>query len=267
MTILLTIIALAIAFSAVGSFTFWPVTGLENCYRPIVLLLAGLVGFFLLIFILIFIIGLFEKRVEREKPTKYAQTWTRLIISFASIIAGARCKLIGKEKIPSGQKFLLVSNHLSNFDPIVAVKKLGKENISFICKKSIYKIPFINSFLYGACYLPIDRKDPIQSLGVMKKAIGLISSGAASVGVYPEGTRHKDGVMGDFHEGVFSIAIHSKCPIVVAVTRGTNKIHKKIRFGHNCEIEILKVIPFEEYDGQTAKAISDQVRELIANNL
>lgn len=50
------------------------------------------------------------------------------------------------------------------------------------------------------------------------------------MGVYPEGTRSKGGVLLPFHTGVFKIAKRAGAPIAVIALDGSEKIHKNYPF-------------------------------------
>ncbi len=50
------------------------------------------------------------------------------------------------------------------------------------------------------------------------------------MGVYPEGTRSKDGTLLPFHTGVFKIAKRAGAPIAVIALDGSEKIHKNYPF-------------------------------------
>ena len=146
--------------------------------------------------------------------------------------------------------------------------KLKKYDLAFLTKDSNYKIPFFGMFLYGCCYYPLDRSDQLQSLEIFKKSSELIASGNASVCVFPEGTRQQEKVLGDFHEGVFNIALRAKCPVVVVTADGGEQVHKRFPWrSTRVNIDILGTIPYDELEGQTAKAISDRVHGIIYDHL
>lgn len=260
----------AVALSVTGSLTFWPVGGhWYNFYIPIVLFIAGYLASIPLLFVIEGFAGLFVKQKKQyTKVSKWARFWlmqgTRYVANHAYILT----KKTGLNKVPQKEKFLLVCNHRSKFDNFVITNVLGKLDIAFITKQSNYKIPFARRFLPGLCYIPVDRDDKLQSLEAFKRATSLIETGATSIGVFPEGTRRQDGILGDFHEGVFNIAIHSKAPIVVMTLDRTEKIRKRWPFRPTVvKFDVLATIRSEEYEGMTAKAVSDMVYQLMDEHL
>lgn len=268
MIITLSTVLASIVLAVVGSLTFWPVQHGYDFYKPLVLFIAGLVVILFIWWWVVALIGhCYSQTKEREKPSKNALFWLREGIIVSNHICGALCKVVGKNMLPKNERFLLVCNHVSNFDPMLLTEKLAKRELVYITKPENLKIPIGGKLMLPSCYCTINRDDPIQSLGVMNKCIKLIENDYASVAVYPEGTRHHDGQLGEFHEGVFNIAIKSKAPIVVTTIKNSNKIAKRAPRRTLTKLEIIKVIPFEEYDGMTAKALSDKVRGLMLENL
>ena len=258
-----------IAGAVCGSIPFWPL----DIWWKFLLLIPFFIAGYLISIPLLFIIegfaGLFVKRKkEYTKVSKWARFWlmqgTRYIANHAYIFV----KKTGLEKIPQKERFLLVCHHRSKFDNFIITNVIGKRDIAFITKESNYKIPFANALMPGLCYIPVNRDDKLQSFEAFKRASSLIETGASSIGVFPEGTRRQDGILGDFHEGTFNIAIHSKAPIVVMTLDKTEKIHKnwpwkptKVKF------DVLTTITAEEYEGMTAKAVSDMVHEMMDEHL
>ena len=259
----------AVALAVTGSLTFWPVTEGYQFYIPIVLFIAGYLAMMLLWWIFIDLCGrvlsLFEKPKKVNRFTRFLLCEGMRYIDF---LAGVRVKIHGKEQIPLKERFLLVQNHASKFDPMIINGFLQKYDIAFITKPSNMKIPLAKRLMPRLFYQPIVREDPLQSLGVMRNSVDLINRNVTSIGVYPEGTRHQDGQIGDFHEGVFNICLKAKCPLVVATASNTDKIHKNFPFKlTRVNLNIIKVYTYEEMEGKTALALSNEVKELMLKDL
>ena len=162
----------------------------------------------------------------------------------------------------------MIANHRSKFDPMILTSIYGHRDLAFITKPTNFKIPIGGHFMAGACYLSIDRYDKLKSLEVMKRASELISNDLTSVGVFPEGTRSETNEMGPFHEGVFSIAIKSKCPIVVTSFMGTENIKKNFPKRRTpITLKIIDVLYPEDYEGKIAVQLSERCYNLIHDSL
>ncbi len=269
MVIGLTNFLIGLATGFLGIFLFWPMHNWYEFYRFFILFFAGYIGAIALWWIFIDLYGrilsLFEKP---KKVNKFARFIMCDAMKYICDLSGVRIKVTNRDRLPKGQRFLLVQNHASKFDPMVVNGTFRKKDIAFITKPSNMKIPLAKHLMPRLFYQPIDREDPIQSLGVMRNSIELITNNVTSIGVYPEGTRHQDGQLGDFHEGVFNIALKAKCPLVVVTTTNTDKIHKNGPFKWtHVVLNITKTYAPDEFEGKTALALSEEVKELMKKDL
>lgn len=103
-----------------------------------------------------------------------------------------RVKVIGQENLPpEGEKLVLCSNHISNWDPIVLIVAQPKRHIYFMAKAELLKNPLFAWLLgkqFGAFAVHRGTGDT-DALAVAKK---LVEEGKI-MGIFPEGTRSKDG--------------------------------------------------------------------------
>ena len=170
----------------------------------------------------------------------------------------------GIEKLPKDSRFLLVGNHLSNFDPIIEWHILRKFGIAFISKEGNFKIPIWGRIIRKCCFLSIDRENARNAMRTINKAAELIRADEVSVAVYPEGTRSKSGELLPFHNGVFKIAKKASVPIVVTVIKNTNRIAKNYPW-HKTDVylDFVTVIGRDEVRANTSGEIGDKVHEIM----
>lgn len=270
---ILEIVILTIGFllATVGVCTFWPVTEFYEIYRPIVLFIAGYVFGIGLLWIFADLAGRIvdNKNKEYTEPSVFARNLFVRGIIFINYHARIKVRVNGRNRMPRAGRFLIVANHKSNFDPMIISALYGKRDIAFLTKRSNMKIPLGGRLMHRNCFLPLDRDDKLQSLEQIKKAQSLIERDVSSIGVFPEGTRMPDDCpLGDFHEGVFNIAIKGKCPIVVVTFKNTSSIHRNFPF-HSTKVimNIVKTIPYEEIQDKPAKQVSDEIHNIMLNDL
>lgn len=185
-------------------------------------------------------------------------------------LARLRIRFDGAEKVPWDRRFLLVSNHCSNFDPIITWYYLRKNNMIFVSKGENFKVPLFGGIIRKCGFLRIDRDDPKESMRTLMKAADLIKRDEASVGIYPEGTRNRTPENGllSFHNGVFKVAQMAKVPIVVAALHGTGNIRKRYPWrSTRVRLEILEVIPVEEISGRRTAEIGQRVAAILSASL
>lgn len=179
----------------------------------------------------------------------------------------------GTEKIPyaadnNGQRFLFISNHRSKFDNMIHSITMKKEPLAFISKTANFKIPIGRHFMVRSCYQPVEQGNVKSGLNAVLKSISLIKSGATSIGVFPEGTRSKTTDLLEFKPGCFKIAEKTKCPIVVGVTQGTERIHKNWPWKKtDVYFNIIDVINPEQYEGKGSVELCDYIFNEINNFL
>ena len=117
-------------------------------------------------------------------------------------------------------------------------------------------------------YLPISRGNPREGLQAILKAIEYIKEDKVSIGIFPEGTRSKDGNLQDFKPGAFKIAEKSLCPVVVCCMRGTIDIHKNWPWKKtDVYMDILEVIDPSVWKDKTTVEVSQHAYELLYNDI
>ncbi|MCR5505578.1 MAG: 1-acyl-sn-glycerol-3-phosphate acyltransferase [Bacilli bacterium] len=260
-----------VALATTGSLTFWPVTHWWDFYIPIVLFIAGyLVALFGIVWVSIDIAGrIIALKKDRNGKVSHVARWIFMQgIHYIIMHAGIRYRLRGVNKLPRSQKFLLVCNHRSKFDSFLISDYLGKYDIGFVTKMSNMKIPLGPRLMNAMDYLPVDRDDKLQSLEMMKKGANILAKGQSCIGVFPEGTRQQEKIIGEFHEGVFNMALHARVPIVVMTTWGTDRIAKNWPWKFTrVKQDILCTIPYEEIADKPAREVSDMVKEMMIEHL
>lgn len=116
--------------------------------------------------------------------------------------------------------------------------------------------------------MSIDRENARKAIGTINHAAELLQKQEVSIGVYPEGTRAKDGVMLPFHNGVFRIAQKADADIAVLTISGTETIHKNYPFRRsNVYLNVAEVIPSEVAKKMKTADIGERVRQTIEENL
>lgn len=127
------------------------------------------------------------------------------------------------EFLESKNKFLLISNHLSFFDPLMIIIKSEKP-VTFIAKKEVFDMPFVRQVAKAIEVFPLDRDNVMSQLSEIKKVVNYLKDpNKPSVIVYIEGTRNKFPVNPclDFHAGTLKIAQMAGCPLLVSATYGS----------------------------------------------
>lgn len=173
-----------------------------------------------LLYLLVVVAGLYfflPKGNPSERVRHLTHGVMKLTLRWALVMLGMRVTVEGTDKLPD-TPYLLVGNHRSAFDPIATVAMLNS-HIVFVAKPGVMKIPVIGSILERLCFLAIDRENARNAVATIKRSAELIRDVGLCVGIYPEGTRSRDGSLLPFHAGSFKIAKLANCPVAVATVR------------------------------------------------
>lgn len=194
-----------------------------------------------------------------------AKIWSRIILAIFNI----KVKTSGLENIAEKRNYIYISNHASAMD-IPALICAIPDQIRFLAKQELGKIPLWGWLLKHGGYILIDRKNPKRAIKSIQKAIEKIKNGV-SVLVFAEGTRSIDGKLLPFKRGGFMLAIKSNTPIVPVTILGSHKIMQKHKLEINpgmIEILIDKPIQTENFSGKEGEIkLMEAVRKIISTNL
>lgn len=226
--------------------------------------LLGAIGLAVLFFALAFLYSFFiDTSKEYDRSSSIAWLIVRIVCWGGFFFTRSHITTEGMDKLPEG-RFVLVANHRSKFDPMLIVHKFRNNHVAFISKDSNFRIPLVGRIIRKCCFMRIDRDDPKAALATVERAVRLIGNDEVSVGVYPEGTRSKDGKLGPFHSFVFRIPVQAKVPVVVAYTSGTEQVARKFPLGGaRIRLEILEVLDVDYVTSHRPVEISQRAEQII----
>lgn len=238
-----------------------------NILMLIVLIITVII---LLPFLFLFICGLF---VDTKKQYDRDSRFFRALLEGSTTVIlwclGVRYRIFGEEEFPEHGNFLFISNHRSNYDPIIQWTVFKRYKLSFISKKENFRIPMYGRLIHRCCFMPIDRQSPRKAMETVNRAAKLLTETENSVGVYPEGKRSKKCRLLPFHSGVLKVAQKAGRPIVVSTIEGTENIFRNIkRFRKTIvTIKILETIDAEKVRGLKTSELSEYCETLIKKEL
>lgn len=216
------------------------------------------------IWVILFIIGLFNKRAKDVIGYKCV-AWAFGVVAF---ISGTKYEVHGYENIPKDKAVLFVGNHQSFFDVILGYH-ICPAVTGFLSKKTFEKVPLLGIWMKLNYCIFLTRTDPRQDLKLILKAQEYIKKGV-NMFVFPEGTRSKDGKMADFHEASLKIATKTGAPIVPVCFTNTRNVLEaqapKIRKA-KVIITFLPPVEFETLEGENKKRPGAYIRGLMATQL
>lgn len=227
----------------------------------------ALFGIFV-IFLTIWSLFLSDKYIP-NKPNFAMYRLTRNIIYVLLRIFRIKIHVEGKNIINPKEKYLVVSNHLSMFDPMLLIMELNHKPLVCVSKPQNLQIFVGGKFIRYTGFIPVDRENPREAIKAISKACSVINNNYGNVYIAPEGQRNKSSsLLLPMHPGSFKIATETKSPILVTCVRKTREITQKFLFtSKNVFIDYLKVIPYEEYKNLSTVEIKDMVENILLTNL
>lgn len=176
-------------------------------------------------------------------------------VVFSALKPLYRFEVVGTEHFPKDGGILLCSNHINALDPPV-VGILAPRPVHFMAKAELFNVPLLKGILPGVNAFPVKRG--LSDRDALRTAIKLLKSGEV-VGLFPEGTRSKDGKLGKGFSGAGFFALRGEANVVPCAIIGPYKPFKKLKVVYG---EPIDIAPYRE-----RKASADEVTEKIMEKI
>ncbi|MFN8254822.1 MAG: lysophospholipid acyltransferase family protein [Bacteroidales bacterium] len=220
-------------------------------------LVGGLYFFILTLFSIVFMTFI---------PSKKYSPVFRFFLRIMFALLFVRVKRVYAEKIDLKGRYIFMPNHVSLMDAPICAAYMP-HFITALEAAEHFKWPLYGKLatLYGN--IPIDRKSVQNSIKSVNRAIEVLKT-SNSIVVFAEGSRTKDGTVGNFKKLPFQMAKDAGVPIIPVGMSGVftfnnrNSIHfrpsrLKLKFGKVIPADVVTNIPHEE--------LMDMVRNEIVN--
>jgi 1-acyl-sn-glycerol-3-phosphate acyltransferase len=157
--------------------------------------------------------------------------------------------LAGYERLPEEGPAILCPNHISFLDSAFLMLTVPR-NISFVGKAE-YMDSWKTKYVFPAMgMIPIDRSGGDRSQSALDTAAAVLRRGEL-FGIFPEGTRSRDGLLYKGRTGAARLALEVGCPILPVGIVGTDAIQppgaKAPKPFKRCSITIGRPVRPERY--------------------
>jgi long-chain acyl-CoA synthetase len=179
----------------------------------------------------------------------------------------------GQAFIPEDRAVLVVSNHASHVDSGVLRYALGKlgDDLPLLAAQDYFFGTFAKDLFFGDLLdmVPADRHK--AGLSGVRNALRILESGR-SLGIFPEGTRSRDGSMAEFKPGAILIALNAGVDMLPVHIEGTHDVLRagsSIPRGRRARVRIGRPIPHAlladrvRVQGVSMQAAADMLRESV----
>ena len=133
----------------------------------------------------------------------------------------------GLDHVPRTGPVIVASNHLSFADSMV-IPLVAPRKVAFLAKQDYFTGTGVRglatrAWFVGIGMVPVDRDDTKAAMASLDLALDLLGRGEA-FGIYPEGTRSRDGRLYRGRTGVAHLALTSGAPVVPVGLHGTEQL-------------------------------------------
>lgn len=185
-----------------------------------------------------------------------------------------RPTITGTENVPPTGGVLLASNHLSFIDSF-AIPIAAPRPVSFLAKSEYFTGTGVSGairrgFFEGSNAIPVDRHSSRAAQESLDAALAVLREGRA-FGIYPEGTRSRDGRLYKGRTGVAWLALTAGVPVVPVGLVGTDRVQPvgasfprlaKVRVAFGRPIYPASFVDLPA--GRARRLLTDEVMDAIA---
>ena len=153
--------------------------------------------------------------------------------------------------------YILIANHQSLLDPVPVAYPVKKYEVSFLGKKEINSNRLVKWFVTTLHMIPVDRGN--TDMEAMRACMKVLRGGGI-LGIFPEGTRNRGGLMEHIESGVSLIALRGGAPLIPMYIEG------KYAPFHRVRVHVGEPIPMDDLraDGvnsETAARLNERITE------
>jgi 1-acyl-sn-glycerol-3-phosphate acyltransferase len=170
----------------------------------------------------------FIARLRRDRPDRAAAAKGSLGYRAARALLTAplrfayRVKVEGADNLPGEGPVILAANHRSFMDSLFLALSSPRP-IAFVAKAEYFDRRLTRWLFRGTGQIPVRRGSPSAAKRALAEASGVLASGGV-LGIYPEGTRSRDGFLHRGNPGPAHLALTCGAPIIPVGLVGTEAV-------------------------------------------
>ena len=151
------------------------------------------------------------------------------------------------ERVQLDAPYILLGNHSHMFDPMLIGLPVYRYHVRFMGKKELTKNPILKWITQKILMIPVDRHN--MDMNAIRQSLKTLKEGHV-LGIFPEGTRYKDGVMQDMEGGVALLALRSGCRLLPAYIASKPRFLRTthVYFGDPVSVRDIKGVGKESCD-------------------
>ncbi|WP_112181194.1 lysophospholipid acyltransferase family protein [Paraliobacillus zengyii] len=174
-----------------------------------------------------------------------------------------RMHVIGKENVPQQGPVIICSNHISNWDPLV-VGITCPRNIYFMAKEELFSNKIIGTLLRKVHAFPIKRG--MKDRNALRSGLEILKGGN-TLGLFPEGTRSKNGEVREGFSGIGFFALRSDARVVPCAIVGPYQKGKRLKVVYGKPINMEELRERKASAREVTDVIMEEIRQIRQANL
>jgi 1-acyl-sn-glycerol-3-phosphate acyltransferase len=144
--------------------------------------------------------------------------------------------VVGKDNVPKDGGLILCCNHINNLDPPL-LGSASPRVVHFMAKAELFEVPILGSLVRRVHAFPVKRGSSDKQ--ALKTGMKLLKEGQ-TIGIFPEGTRSKDGKLSRGLAGAGFFALKSDAAVVPCAIVGTYGVFQKQKIIFGKPIDFTK---------------------------
>ncbi|MDF2681393.1 MAG: 1-acyl-sn-glycerol-3-phosphate acyltransferase [Brevibacillus sp.] len=172
-----------------------------------------------------------------------------------------RWQVIGREHIPKEGPVILCANHISLWDPPLLGSGIERM-VNFMAKEELFRIPVIGFLITKFGAFPVKRGAGDRA--AIRTTLKLLEEGKI-FGIFPEGTRSKNGEVGEGMPGVAMFALKSQAQVIPVAIIGPYRMFRPIKIVYGEPIDLTRLREAKSSTDtlkETSDLIMDHIRKL-----
>ncbi len=150
----------------------------------------------------------------------------------------------GTKKFNKDKRYIVASNHVSNWDPFIICDALRRSSIAFMAKQELFE-KMTTRFIMNWCGAFAVNREKVE-VSTLKTAISLKDT-KWNLGIFPQGTRQRFGDFSGLNKGFATLAKATKTDILpVAIIGSDTKAKFCFMKKNKIVVRVGDVIPFSD---------------------
>ena len=187
---------------------------------------------------------------ERSPWYVFAKNFTAVLVHTVVPV-----KFYHLDRLQGDAPFIVISNHLSLMDPMLLGYAIPRYEVRFLGKKEIMDNPILGHMVRGMHMIVVDRHN--SDIAALRACQKTLKEGRV-LGIFPEGTRHHEGMMTQLESGAALIALRSGVPLVPVL------IDRRLRPFRRAHMYVGEPIQYEDL---RAEGVSNETSQRLLQRI